>query len=210
MNETKLLGNRIPRDYFITKGAGESDITIHAGSFHLALKEAGIERANIMSYSSIMPGIAREIKQPIDYAHGEVMESILSVGNCHKGERISVGIIHGWLYNKRTQDRMGGLVCERQGDYSIDELEEQLHLSLQELYSNGFDEDYDLRDIRIDTETISPKKEYGTALVAICFVNHVYPQMEKPVEMDAMLKKVIEQATEKAKQNAKDKELAEA
>ena len=57
-----LIGNRIPKDYFITKGIGESDITTHAGSFHLALKEAGIETANIVTYSSIMPSIA--IKKP--------------------------------------------------------------------------------------------------------------------------------------------------
>ncbi len=26
-----VIGNRIPKDYFITTGTGESDITIHAG-----------------------------------------------------------------------------------------------------------------------------------------------------------------------------------
>ncbi|MBN2212904.1 MAG: arginine decarboxylase, partial [Bacteroidales bacterium] len=44
-----VVGNRIPKDYFITKGTGESDIAIHAGSYHLALKAAGIEMANIMT-----------------------------------------------------------------------------------------------------------------------------------------------------------------
>ena len=57
------IGNRIPKDFFWTTGSGESDITIHAGSFHLALKEAGISNFNIMSYSSIMPGIAKEIQK---------------------------------------------------------------------------------------------------------------------------------------------------
>jgi hypothetical protein len=33
---------RIPKDYFETSGKGESDIAVHAGSYHLALKEAGI------------------------------------------------------------------------------------------------------------------------------------------------------------------------
>lgn len=50
-----LVGNRIPRDYFVTKGTGQSDITIHAGSYHLALKKANIEMCNIMTYSSILP-----------------------------------------------------------------------------------------------------------------------------------------------------------
>ena len=45
-----LVGCRIPKDYFVTKGHGESDITVHAGSYHLALKEAGIEMCNIMTY----------------------------------------------------------------------------------------------------------------------------------------------------------------
>ena len=70
-----VIGNRIPRDYFITKGVGESDITVHAGSYHLALKEAGIETANIMTYSSILPSIATEIERPI-INHGEVMECV--------------------------------------------------------------------------------------------------------------------------------------
>lgn len=32
-----LVGNRIPYEFFICSGSGESDITVHAGSFHLAL-----------------------------------------------------------------------------------------------------------------------------------------------------------------------------
>ena len=46
-----LIGCRIPKDYFITKGHGESDITIHAGSYHLALRDAGIEMCNLVYVS---------------------------------------------------------------------------------------------------------------------------------------------------------------
>ena len=59
-----IVGNRIPKDYFITSGIGQSDIAVHAGSYHLALKDAGIEMANIMTYSSILPGMATEITRP--------------------------------------------------------------------------------------------------------------------------------------------------
>ena len=34
-----VIGNRIPKDFFITKGRGESDITIHAVPYHMELKE---------------------------------------------------------------------------------------------------------------------------------------------------------------------------
>lgn len=168
------IGNRIPKDYFVTKGVGESDITIHAGSYHLALKQAGIETANIMTYSSIMPSIATEIEKS-DIQHGEVMECIISVGTARKGKRVSVGIIYGWLYDRISGEKHGGLVCERQEDMFTEELESSLHLSLNELYENGFSEKFEIRDIRVMTETITPKKKYGTAIVAICFANFIVP-----------------------------------
>jgi len=34
-----------------------------------------------MTYSSILPAIAKEIKQPSSYIHGEVMESIMAVAH---------------------------------------------------------------------------------------------------------------------------------
>jgi arginine decarboxylase len=170
-----LIGNRVPKDYFITQGTGESDITIHAGSYHLALQAAGIERANIMTYSSILPQIANLIEKPEDYTHGEVMESIMAVAHGKKGERISAGIIYGWLYDKVTGDKFGGLVCEHNGSFTEEKLEYMLHASLNELYINGFDKQYDLKNITLLKETFVSQKEYGTALVALCFTNYYYP-----------------------------------
>lgn len=170
-----LIGNRVPKDYFITQGTGESDITIHAGSYHLALKNAGIERSNIMTYSSILPTIANLIEKPVDYTHGEVMESIMAVAHGNKGERISAGIIYGWLYDKLTGEKFGGLVCEHNGSFTEDKLEFMLNASLSELYINGFDEHYELRDITLLKESFVPDKVYGTALVALCFTNYYYP-----------------------------------
>ncbi len=173
-----LVGNRIPRDYFVTKGTGQSDITIHAGSYHLALKKANIEMCNIMTYSSILPGIARKVERPDYLDHGAVMESILTSCNAEKGQRASAGIIYGWLYDKITQDKFGGLVCEHYGNYDEKELNRLLEASLNELYVNGFDDRFYLRDIERITESFVPDKKYGTALVALCFTNYVYPIIE--------------------------------
>lgn len=179
LQQALLVGNRIPKDYFVTKGIGESDITIHAGSYHLALKQAGIEMANIMTYSSILPGIATEVSYPEKIEHGAVVESIMAVANVNKGERASAGIIYGWLFDKETKKKYGGLVCEHNGNYSEKELEDLLRASLDELYYNGFSEQYNLEDIRIISESFVPQKKYGTALVSICFVNYVYPIIGK-------------------------------
>ena len=170
-----VVGNRIPRDYFITKGTGESDIAIHAGSYHLALKAAGIEMANIMTYSSILPGIANKISRPGHIEHGCVMETIMAVANGHKGERLSAGIINGWLTRRKTGKRYGGLVCEHNGNFTLEELTHKLDASLNELYYNGFEEEYSLDQVELITQSFIPKKEYGTALVALCFTNYLVP-----------------------------------
>ncbi len=170
-----VIGNRIPRDFYVVTGKGQSDITIHAGSYHLALKDAGIEKANIMTYSSIMPSIAREIDTPYKIQHGEVMEVIMAAAHANKGENATAGIIYGWLYDKKTNDKYGGLVCEHNGNYTINEIEDLLRSSLNELYTNGFEEEYEMKDIRIITETMKTEKKFGTALVAICFTNFFIP-----------------------------------
>jgi arginine decarboxylase len=170
-----IIGNRIPKDYIITKGTGQSDHTVHAGSYHLALKEAGVEMCNIMTYSSILPAIATEIPRPKQLVHGSVMESIFSVCTVNQGERATAGIIFGWLYHKKTRAKYGGLVCELYGDHSIKEIERRLHASLDELYTNGYSDEFHLKARRVTTSSFVPKKKYGTALVALCFVNYHYP-----------------------------------
>ncbi len=175
INNGMVIGNRIPKDYFITKGTGESNITIHAGSYHLALRKAGIERANIMTYSSILPAIATQIDKPHTYQHGEVMESIMAVAHGSKGERVSAGIIYSWLNNRKDGSKYGGLVCEHNGNYQLTVLKEMLNASLNELYVNGFEEDYYLSEPTLITESFVPEKTYGTALVALCFTSYFYP-----------------------------------
>jgi len=174
LTQSVIIGNRIPKDYFVTSGKGESDITIHAGSYHLALKDAGIETGNIMTYSSILPAIATEIEKP-ELTHGEVVESIMAVSHAEKGQKATAGIIYGWLYDKKTGKKHGGLVCEHNGNYDEKEVEKRLMASINELYVNGFNDKYELEDIKMITKSFTPKKKYGTALVALCFKNYVVP-----------------------------------
>jgi len=173
-----LLGNRIPKDFFITSGTGQSDITIHAGSYHLALKDAGIERCNIVTYSSILPAIATEIETPNNLIHGSVMETILAFSNASEDQIATAGIIFGWLYDKVTSEKYGGLVCEYSGHESEEDAIKSLKLSLNELYTNGFEERYEIKDVKIITRSFVPDKKFGTAIVALCFTNYVYPAIE--------------------------------
>jgi arginine decarboxylase len=175
MQHSTIIGCRIPNNYFVTQGKGESDVTIHAGSYHLALKDAGIEMCNIMTYSSILPGQATEISKPTEIKHGQVLESIMAVAHAKKGQRATAGIITGWLFDKKTGEKYGGLVCENSGNFSVEEIEKKLLASMNELYVNGFDEKYELKDVNLMTETFVPKKKFGTALVSICFTDYIVP-----------------------------------
>jgi len=172
-----ITSTRIPKDFFITTGVGESDITVHAGSYHLALKEAGIERCNIMVYSSILPGIATEIPKPSDdkLVHGSVLESIMANATGKKGERVTAGLIFGWLFDKNTGKKHGGLVCEYNGSGTEEECADSLRKSLREMYENGYSDHFRIKDLKLITKSFVPKKKYGTALVAMCFVNYVFP-----------------------------------
>ena len=170
-----VFGNRIPHEFFITKGTGESDIAVHAGSYHLALKQADIESYNIITYSSILPKQAKAISKPNHLEHGSVMETIMAVGHFDKGVPGTAGIIFGWLYDKATNEKYGGLVCEYSGSVSKEEMGNQLNASLQELYTNGFSEKYHLKDTQLIMDSFTPSKRYGTVLVALCFVSYIYP-----------------------------------
>ncbi|MFT4664142.1 MAG: arginine decarboxylase [Gammaproteobacteria bacterium] len=170
-----LIGNRIPKDFFITSGSGESDVCVHAGSYHLALKNAGIEKANIITYSSVLPSIATQIENPKKIVLGSVMETIMAVANGAKNELLSAGIKYGWLYHRITGEKYGGLVCEHSGNISENELESILYLSLIELYENGFEDDYELREEKLIKNSFTPQKKYGTVIVSLCFMNYLYP-----------------------------------
>ena len=172
-----VIGNRIPRKFFWTSGIGESDITIHAGSYHLALKEAGIEKYNIMVYSSILPSIAEESAKPKDseIVYGSVMETIMAVSSGEKGKRLTAGIIYGLLYNKSTGKKYGGLVAEYSGHDEEEDVRKTLKSSLNELYTNGFSDDFELKDTKMQTRSFVPKKKFGTAIVALGFKDYVYP-----------------------------------
>ena len=130
---------------------------------------------NIITYSSILPACAVEVEKPPHLVHGAVMETIMANATSSRGRRATAGIIFGWLYRRDNGAKHGGFVCECNGSMSRSRAEKQLYASLDELYRNGYEEEFELRDIRIEIESFVPRKRYGSALVAICVLNHYIP-----------------------------------
>ena len=170
---------RVPGEYFITKGSGRSEETLHAGSYHHALKDAGIERFNIMNYSSVLPADAKQVNKI--YANyiefGSVLETIMAradyvdIGGGPEGV-ISAAIAVGTLIRKKDQFKLGSFVAERSGAFTELEAVEKANTSLLELYHDGYDDEYYLDDIRVYSNSMENKSKFGTVLVAICFVNY--------------------------------------
>lgn len=162
--------NRIPYHYFITKGAGTSKYEIHAGSYHMALFEAGISDFNIQTYSSVLPATAIEIKPSlIRPPFGSELYTIMSCIHGKQDDYLSCGIIIGDLLGENG--KIGSLVCEVSGDYNVEtELPNQLQLTIDDLHKRTYNQ-YELKNIRSITNSLFCDDAYGTCLTALCFVS---------------------------------------
>ena len=174
----KYYGNLIPNTFFTTKGSGESDLEKHAGSYHMALYDAGIADYNIMVDSSVLPATARlvspdEVDMP---PFGSELKTIMSVSHGIQDEFVSAGVVYAWMYKDENFDeKAGGLVCEVSGRYRIEELESRLIRVLNDLHQNTYSQYY-LGELNFITEGITVTKRYGTALAGLCFVDFVLPE----------------------------------
>ena len=164
------MQNRIPYEFFETKGIGSSSLEHHAGSYHFALHSAGICNYNIITYSSTIPCDAVLIdKENWKAPFGSELMCIMAVCNGEESELLAAGIIYGWLYNE-NDEKIGGLACEVSGCYPEDELKYRLEMVIEDLWAKTYSQ-YQLKDLRYITSQHIPQERYGTALVALCFVS---------------------------------------
>jgi arginine decarboxylase len=164
--------NKIPKKFFITKGSGSSRYETHAGSYHMALYDAGISDYNIITYSSVLPPIAEKITtDDIDMPiFGSELKCIMSCMHGRLDDKISAGIAYAWLYSdKDMTNKIGGLVVEVSGHYSSEDLEKRLYKVLEDLHLKTYSQ-YTLGTIETIMESYTVVDNFGTCLVSMCFV----------------------------------------
>jgi arginine decarboxylase len=200
-HQSILLGNRIPYEYFITKGKGESNagsqgLPYETGSYDAALNNAGIENANVIEYTSVMPPGVKEISKEEGIKRiqwGEVVECIKAQANGRRGSKISAAIMTTNITDPQG-NFLGGFACEYSGNGTQKEAEESLALSIAgmiqrrgygkmklpvSLYQeNKTDKGYHIHPgFHFEYEFLDVKEEHGTVFVAICFTSHHYPMV---------------------------------
>ncbi|EPZ48287.1 pyruvoyl-dependent arginine decarboxylase [Alicyclobacillus acidoterrestris] len=179
-----LISNRIPKDYILTKGYGDTDIgpghdPWETGSFDMARQMAQIENFNIVRYTSILPPEATQI--PIEqaktlYHPGAVMEAIISQANGYQGDRICAGV--GIVQVRRLADgrHMAGYAAEYIGNADKEGAKKFLHNSLVHEFTRRYDPaQYSLFDEKFCIQEHVVQHKYGTAIALIGFVTYIYP-----------------------------------
>ncbi len=111
---------------------GKSEGSTTASAFDGSLYQAGLHNFNLIRLSSVIPpkSIIKTIgTYSSQHKVGDVRYVVLSSFSSDKpGTEITCGL--GWVKNE-----YGGLFCESYGEYNMDECNNQLHKSLQEMIS---------------------------------------------------------------------------
>lgn len=201
-----ILGNRVPYEYFMTKGKGESTagsegLPYETGSYDAALNVAGIENTNVIEYTSVIPTEAKEISREEGLKRlnwGEVLECIKAQSNGKKGSKISAAVMTTTILDPKGK-YLGGFACEYSGSGTRSDAENSLAESIAgmikrrgygnikgktELYKDNItDTGYKIHPGKIfEYENLDVKEEHGSVLVAICFVSHKYATLSKEYE----------------------------
>jgi pyruvoyl-dependent arginine decarboxylase len=197
-----ILGNRVPYEYFITSGSGQSNVgskglPYETGSYDEALTKAGIENANVIEYTSVIPTKAKEITREEGLKRmqwGEVLECIKAQANGEKGTFISAAVMTTDVFDPNGK-YLGGFACEYSGNGNKEEAEKSLEGSIAgiiehrnfgktpnnagKMYKNNItNKGYKYYPGKMFVyEGLNVTEHHGTVLATICFVSYKYPDL---------------------------------
>ena len=172
-----IVGTRVPHEYFVVKGSGESEFGYHPGAYDVALEKAGgVQNYNHIVYSSILPAGAIRIPAPPEvYSHGAVLESITAEagkGKIHP-KRLTAGMIITKIF--KNGEYLAGLVAEYNGEDTEQEAREYLKNNMSGMVKRRYGTEGITTKDEFFVETIEPKSKYACALVVLGFTSYKLP-----------------------------------
>ena len=200
-----LLGNRLPYEYFITQGKGESNagskgLPYETGSYDAALFNAGIQNTNVIEYTSVMPTESKEISREEGLKRlqwGEVLECIKAQANGKRGSKISAAVITTSVTDPNGK-YLGGFACEYSGSGTKEEAGKSLMESIVGMIErrgygimknpslfkdNITDKGYKIYPGQhFIYEDLKVTKEHGSVFTAICFVSYMFPVLKRQIK----------------------------
>ncbi len=228
MVQFAIVGNRVPYRYFLASGQGESDagskgLPAETGSYDAALNSAGIEDANIVKYTSVVPPGAKEMSQEEgtrSIRWGEVMEAIMGQANGKAGDTISAAVMITSVHNAKGQ-YIGSFACEYSGNGTENEAKKALGLSISGMIERRGYGKTATADIGVGAtittdsgykyhpgqkfvwSSMDVKKKHGTVLAGICFREYQVPIIKLPEATPSPAIKTRKRTTRRATKKKK-------
>lgn len=186
--------SRIPLDYVIVKGAGQTSFgpgidPWETATYDIALEKAGIQNYNVVKYTSVIPPESNQItmkeaKERNLFHHGMVLESIMAQVNGTKGQHICAGVGTIQVYESidaptggtQKGKHIGGFAAEYEGYASPTRAKELLNEALKGIVHRRYrlsdvwvgEQTYTIQDLVVD-------EDYGCVLVALGFLTFEHP-----------------------------------
>jgi arginine decarboxylase len=182
------IASRIPEKYVVVKGAGQSDFgpgldPWETASYDLALLDAGIENANIVKYTSVLPPESVEIGMGEAESeglmhHGMALETIMAQVNGNQGEHICAGVGRAQVYDA-DGIHIGGFAAEYEGYGSETLARKRLQQALEGIFTRRYAhrEGWYMEGEEFTTQDLCVDDKYGCVLVALCFVTFIIPEV---------------------------------
>ncbi|PRW57859.1 steroid-binding 3 [Chlorella sorokiniana] len=137
-------------------------------------------------YTSILPAESEEIsmkeaKKHPGWRHGAVLECIMSEVHGARGDRITAGVGRMMVNVKGDKDDiMGGFATEYKGHAQADLAKKELEMALEELFERRFDSSkHEMGEKKYGISSHTVKKSFGTTMAGICFMDYIFPEIEK-------------------------------
>lgn len=182
-SQTFLSGGRVPRSYFFAKASAESDEQPDVGCRDQAWVAAGLGTVNVVPGVSSLPIEAEEIDPPQRLSAGAMLDAAVAEISGAQGQRLTAAIRLARVRAKQTGESLGGLIVTYRGHADQAQALDRLEQSLQRAFARRYPQaDSELANRRTIVESLTPKRKFGTVLVAVVFTDVIHPQTGGPTE----------------------------
>jgi len=183
------IASRIPKKYVVVSGAGQSSFgpgidPWETAAYDLALLDAGIENCNIVKYTSVIPPESEVISYQEAYDlglfhHGMALECIMAQVNGNQGQHICAGVGRAEVFCDGKL--VGGFAAEYEGYGSQKLAEKKLKEALAGIFERRYKKHagFWMDNMEFTTRDLVIDEQYGTVLVALCFVTFLVPQIDR-------------------------------